>query len=384
MKQIHRTLLAICALVWAGFAESGGQVRGADMTIERVTWGRHIAKEVFLYTLQNESGVRARITNFGATVVSLEVPDRDGKIDNVVLGYDTLEGFADGDGYFGCIAGRYANRIAKGRFDIGGKTYQLATNNGPNHLHGGTIGFNKKVWKSEEVRRENGVGVKLSLRSIDGEEGYPGNLDVAVTYILTSGNDLEIEYEAVTDGPTVVNLTHHGYFNLAGAGSGEILGHEIMIAADRYTPVDETLIPTGEIAPVEGTPFDFRKPKPIGRDIGADDVQIERGGGYDHNFALRGDSGGVPRLAARVVDPRTGRVMEVHTTEPGLQFYTGNFLPKEGKPGRDGKTYRFRNAFCLEAQLFPDSPNQPGFKSPVLKPGEKYTQKTVYRFSTGR
>ncbi len=352
------------------------------MSISKERFGVFRGQEVSLYTLKSESGIDARITDFGAIVVSLTAPDRKGRMRNVVLGYDTLKEYVADDSYFGCVAGRYANRIANGRFSLEGATYQLATNNGPNHLHGGVAGFNKKVWTSEAFEAKGGVGVKLDYLSPDGEEGYPGNLKVSVSYLLTSKGALEVSYEAFSDKPTVVNLTHHGYFNLAGAGRGDILGHDVMIAANRYTPVDENLIPTGELADVKGTPLDFREAKPVSRDIGANHPQIERGAGFDHNFVLRTRKALRPRLAARVSEPLSGRVMEVLTTEPGLQFYTGNFLPKGGKPARDEETYHYRDGFCLEAQYFPDSPNKPDFPSAVLLPGEKYRQRTIYRFST--
>ncbi len=374
-------IAALVAVALCGCAGLTGNAGNTGMSITKAAYGTTEGEEVALYTLKNANGVEVQIINYGAIVTSLKVPDRSGKSDNIVLGYDTLEEYIADDAYLGCIAGRYANRIANGRFTLGSSEYTLAVNNPPNHLHGGKAGFNKKIWDAEEVRRSGAVGVRLTFTSADGEEGYPGTLDTEVTYELTKENELRIDYSAETDKQTVVNLTHHGYFNLAGAGSGDILKHELMIAADRYTPTGESMIPTGELAPVEGTPLDFREAKPIGRDIGADHPQLSYGKGFDQNFILKLAPGKSPELAARVSEPASGRVMEVLTTEPGIQFYTGNFLPN-GKKGRDGKTYNHRTGFCLEAQHFPDSPNQPGFPTTVLIPGRKYSQTTTYRFST--
>ncbi len=326
---------------------------------------------VEIYTLANGKGITARLMTYGATLVSLKVPDRSGNAGDIVLGYDALDAYVENSPYFGSIVGRYGNRIAKGKFTLDGTTYTLAANNGENHLHGGFKGYDKVVWKAEEVRRDGEVGVRFSYLSPDGEEGYPGNLTVAVTYMLTDKNELKLEYEAATDKATPVNLTHHSYFNLA--GGGDLLGHELMINADAYTPVDAGLIPTGEIRPVEGTPFDFTTPHSIGERIG----QVE--GGYDHNFVLRG-GGGKLELAARVVEPKTGRTMEIRTTEPGIQFYSGNFL--DGTiAGKGGAVYQKYAGFCLETQHFPDSPNKPGFPSTILRPGEVYRSLTVHRFS---
>jgi len=336
-------------------------------------------EQVDLYTLTNAHGLRVRITNYGGIVVSLEVPDRRGRQADVVLGYDRLEDYLRENPYFGALIGRYANRIARGRFVLDGVEYHLATNDGPNHLHGGIKGFDKVVWQAQPLRRADAVGLKLSYLSPDGEEGYPGNLQVTVRYYLTNDDALRIEYEAQTDKATPVNLTHHSYFNLAGSGNGDILQHELMINADRFTPVDEHLIPTGELRPVAGTPFDFRTPTPIGARIDQDDQQLHFGRGYDHNWVLN-DYDGSLRLVARVREPDSGRVMEVYTTEPGLQFYSGNFLDSSNV-GKGGKVYRHRYGFCLEAQHFPDSPNKPQFPSVILRPGRKYTQVTVYKFS---
>jgi aldose 1-epimerase len=351
------------------------------MRIDQEAFGQTAeGQEATLFTLVNANGVRAGITNYGGIVTRLYVPDRDGKLGDVVLGYDNLGDYIKETPYFGCIVGRYGNRIAKGKFTLDGKEYTLATNNDANHLHGGLKGFDKVVWDCEPVERDDAVGLKLAYTSADGEEGYPGNLKCRVTYLLTNDDELRIEYEATTDKATVVNLTHHGYWNLTGARR-DILGHELMLDADRFTPVDEGLIPTGELRPVAGTPLDFATPVAIGARINADNEQIRFGGGYDHNFVLNAPAGDGPDLAARVTEPTTGRVMEVLTTEPGIQFYSGNFL--DGTlTGKYGVVYKHRWGFCLETQHFPDSPNQPEFPSTVLRPGEKYETTTVYRFTT--
>lgn len=333
-----------------------------------------------LYVMVNANKMAVAVTNYGGRLTFLQVPDKYGQLADVVLGYDSLAPYLTGNPYFGAMIGRYGNRIAKGTFTLEGKEYQLATNNGANALHGGPNGFHNVLWNAETKQTEKGQSVELTYQSADGEEGYPGNLAVKVTYTLNDNNDLIIDYEATTDKTTVVNLTHHSFFNLAGEGSGDILGHDITIFADRYNPVDEGLIPTGELRSVEGTPFDFRSPHLVGERIGAEDEQLKYGKGYDHNFVLNKD-GNELSLAARVVEPVSGRVMEVWTTEPGLQFYSGNFLTKE-EVGKKGHVYDFRTAFCLEAQHFPDSPNQPTFPSTVLKPGETYRQQTIYWFST--
>lgn len=354
---------------------------GAKMGIEKQPFGKtEDGTAVDLYTLTNINGVEAKITNYGGTVVSLKVPDRNGKLGDIVLGYDNLEGYLKNNPYFGSIIGRYGNRIAKGKFTLNGVEYTLAQNNGENHLHGGIKGFDKVVWNAREVLGENKVGLELTYLSKDGEEGYPGNLSVTVTYTLNNNNELKIDYAATTDKDTVVNLTHHSYFNLAGAGEGDILDHELMINADKFTPVDSGLIPTGELRSVKGTPMDFTQPIAIGARINQRDEQLTLGNGYDHNWVLNITEGYLT-LVARVYEPKTGRVMEVFTTEPGMQFYTGNFL--DGSiTGKDGKVYHQRYGFCLETQHFPDSPNKPEFPSTVLKPGEKYMTTTIYKFST--
>jgi len=333
-----------------------------------------------LFVLTNKNGAEVSITNYGGAVVSLKVPDRGGKLADVVLGYDGIDGYVNDKSYFGALVGRYGNRIGHAQFVLDGRTYTLAKNNGENSLHGGVKGFNKAVWTAKTLSKKDGQSLELSYLSKDGEEGFPGNLKVTVTYTWTDANALKIEYSATTDKKTVVNLTNHSYFNLAGQGSGDILGHLMTIEADKFTPVDSGLIPTGELRDVAGTPFDFRNSTAIGARISQDDEQLKLGGGYDHNFVLRRSAGSSETLAARVVEPTSGRVLEVWTTEPGVQFYTGNFL--DGKAaGKGGATYPKRSAFCLETQHFPDSPNQPKFPSVALNPGERYHTITTYKFS---
>ncbi len=333
-------------------------------------------RAVDIVTISNAAGLQAKIITLGGIIVSFHVPDRNGKPADVVLGFDNLEDYLEKSPYFGAITGRYANRIANGRFTIDGTEYTLATNNGPNHLHGGIKGFDKVVWKIEQARAEDNRAVlKLSYLSKDGEEGYPGNLHCTVTYTLTAEGIFEMHYEAITDKPTVVNLTNHTYWNLAGQGSGDVLAHELMLNADAYTPVDQGLIPTGEIKPVKGTPMDFTSPKTIGSRIDQLDI-----GGYDHNFVLNGKAGRM-KLCARVYEPTSGRVMEIRTTEPGVQFYTGNFL-NGTLTGKNGRVYHKHYAFCLETQHFPDSPNKPQFPSVILRPGQTYRTTTVHKFYT--
>lgn len=331
-----------------------------------------------IYTLTNTKGMEARITNYGGIVVSLKVPDRGGALGDVVLGHDSLDGYLDNPGpFFGALIGRYGNRIGHARFTLDGKVYTLAKNDGENTLHGGTRGFDKVVWTPREL--PDG-GLELTYLSKDGEEGFPGNLKVVVNYRLTDANELKIDYSASTDKDTVANLTNHSYFNLKGAGNGDILDHLLTLNADRFTPVDAGLIPTGELKPVEGTPFDFRKPTAIGARIEQNDEQLKLGKGYDHNWVLSRSGSGLS-LAARVEAPSTGRVLEVLTTQPGIQFYTGNFLDGTIR-GKGGKVYGFRNGFCLETQHFPDSPNKPNFPTTVLKAGQHSHSTTVFRFST--
>jgi aldose 1-epimerase len=332
---------------------------------------------VELFTLGNTAGMQLSVMSYGATIVSLRVPDREGNLDDIVLGFDSLEGYRDHSHYFGAIVGRYANRIGRGRFELDGKRYRLPINDEPHHLHGGTRGFDRVVWECEPFRETRGDGLALRHSSPDGDQGYPGTLGVEVRYLLTRSNQLEVEYRATADKPTPVNLTQHSYFNLAGAGAGDILGHQLTIDADAYTPVDCTLIPTGRIVPVADTPFDFRTPVAIGARIGDPDPQLEYTRGYDHNFVLRREGPG-PMRAARVSEPVTGRTLAVFTTEPGLQFYSGNQL--DGVAGRGGRSYGPHAGFCLETQHFPDSPNQPGFPSTILRPGTRYQSRTVFAF----
>ncbi|MFC5532707.1 aldose epimerase family protein [Rhodocytophaga aerolata] len=326
--------------------------------------------EVHLYTLTNDNGMTVKITNYGAIITSLVTKDKNGNPGDIVLGFDSLESYLKGHPFFGAVAGRYANRIKEGKFTLDGKEYKLATNNGKNHLHGGIKGFDKVVWTPEEINN----GLKLTYKSKDMEEGYPGNLTATVTYVINDNNELRINYTAETDKPTPVNLTNHSYFNLAAGQAKNNLDHVMFIQADKYTVVDETMIPTGELRPVKGTPFDFTTPQPIG-------ARIEQtGGGYDHNFVLIKKTPGEMSLAATVYEPTSGRVMEVYTTQPGVQFYAGNFL--DGSlTGKGGVNYVKRYGFCLETQHFPDSPNQAAFPSTILKPGETYKQATIFKFS---
>lgn len=336
-------------------------------------------REVFLYTLTNARGAVVKITNYGGIITHMLVPDKSGKMGDVVLGYDNVADYIKASPYFGALVGRYGNRICKGKFSLNGKQYTLAVNNGENALHGGLKGFDKVVWNAKELETAKGPALELIYVSKDMEEGYPGTLTSKVVYTWTHDNELKLDYEATTDKDTVVNLTHHGYYNLAGAGERDNLDHEVMIAADRFTPVDKTLIPTGELKAVKGTPFDFTKPTKIGARVNQEDDQIKYGGGYDHNWVLNNSSGRLA-LAATVHDPASGRFMEVFTTEPGLQFYGGNFLDGTNI-GKGGKVYRRRYGFCMETQHFPDSPNQASFPTTVLKPGQVYKQTTVYKFS---
>lgn len=341
-------------------------------------------QEVMLYSLINRNGAKVEITNYGGIVTKLIAPDRNGEQKDVVLGFNTLAEYLQDSPYFGCIVGRYGNRIANAEFVLGQTKYELAKNNAPGgipcHLHGGEVGFDKVVWDATPMIENKMAGLKLNYVSRDGEEGYPGNLEVEVRYWWTNENDLEIEYRATTDKATPVNLTHHSYFNLRGEGQGDILGHILMINAEKYTPVTRGLIPTGELVDVQGTPFDFSTPTAIGERINADNEQLKYAGGYDHNWVLTKNSGRL-ELAATVYEPTSGRLMEVWTTEPGLQFYSGNFLDGH-LTGKRRESYEFRNGFCLETQHFPDSPNQPDFPNTILKPGETYQTTTIYKFKT--
>jgi len=348
------------------------------MTIDKQTYGKTPdGTEVDQYTLADAKGLRVKIITYGAMITSVEVPDRDGKPANVTLHRDSLKDYLAGHPFFGCAVGRYANRIAKGKFTLDGHEYTLATNNGPNHLHGGNKGFDKYVWKAEPVEGDGFVGVKFSHVSPDGDEGYPGELKATVIYTLSNDNELKMDYTATTDKPTVVNLTNHAYWNLAAPGgypgSGDVLGHELTLNADRYLPVDAGLIPLGELKPVKGTPMDFTQPKTIGSRI----EQIE--GGYDHCYVLNKKEGEKLSLAARVVEPKSGRTMEIYTTQPAIQLYTGNFL--DGTVTGGGVAYQKHFALCLETEHYPDSPNRPEYPSTVLRPGETYHEVTVHKFS---
>jgi aldose 1-epimerase len=339
-------------------------------------------QKVLIYTLVNNNGLKAKITEYGATLVSLEAPDKDGKLADVVLGYASLDGYLKGDPFYGKTVGRFANRIAKGKFSLEGKEYTLAINNTPNHLHGGPKGYHSVVWKSEIIEKEGHQALKFTYHSPDGEEGYPGNMDIEVIYTWNDENGLVIDYKATTDQSTIINLTNHALFNLKGECNGDILGHVLTLNASKFTPVDSTLIPTGELRPVAGTPLDFTTPHAIGERIASDDEQIKKGMGYDHNWVIdRKDSSLI--LAVTLVEPESGRKMEVYTTEPGMQFYTGNFI--DGKfVGKTNKPHEYRCGLALEAQHYPDAPNQPTFPSVVLKKGEVYTQTTVYKFGVDK
>jgi aldose 1-epimerase len=334
-------------------------------------------KEVYMYTLKNKNGMTAEITNYGATVVSLFVPDKNGKFADVILGYDSLQSYENGTSYFGAIVGRYGNRIGKGRFTLEGKTYQLTINNGENHLHGGTIGFNKKLWGTDSF---DGHSLKMTLVSPDGDQGYPGALTLTVTYTLGDNNELKIDYFATTDKSTILNPTNHCYFNLTGNPENTILSHVLMINADKYTPINSEFITTGEISNVAGTPMDFRSPTPIGQRINDNFTQLKNGNGYDHNWVLN-DYNGKVREAATVYDPSSGRELDVLTDQPGIQFYSGNFLDGS-EIGKSGVHYQHRTGMCLETQHFPDSPNKKNFPTVELKPGEKFNSTTIYRFTT--
>jgi len=339
-------------------------------------------REVHEYTLANSAGMSAKFIDYGATITSLSVPDRDGKMADVVLGYDFLEGYVNGTEYFGAVVGRYGNRIGKGRFELEGKTYQLSVNNGENHLHGGNVGFNKVLWDAEVLQDSNTPSVRFTYVSPDGEEGYPGAVILKVTYTLTEKNELRIEYEGTADKATILNPTQHSYFNLSGDFENTILDHRLMIEADSYTPVDAGLIPTGELAPVENTPLDFRQEHTIGERIEDSFEQLLLGKGYDHNWVLRDytETGQIYR-AAELYELDSGRVMTVYTDQAGIQFYSGNFLDGSAL-GKGGIVYSHRTGLCLETQVFPDAPNKPDFPSAALNPGQVYRQTTVYQFST--
>jgi aldose 1-epimerase len=397
MNRIHKIfLIGVFALsLVAGFTACRGKetppqektitteapsIGGTTMDIPKEPFGKTPdGTAVEIYTLTNKNGLKTRITTYGGTIVSLEVPDRSGRLADIVLGHDSLDGYLvrKTNPYMGSIIGRYANRIAKATFVLDGVTYHLAKNDGENTLHGGLKGFDAVVWKASPIKEPGAVGLKLSYLSKDGEEGYPGNLTCGVVYLLTDSDELKISYEAKTDKATPLNLTNHSYFNLAGQGEGDILGHELMLEADAYLPAGPGLIPTGEIRPVKGTPWDFTSPKLMGAEI----AKVE--GGYDFNSVLRGGGGELKpegmKLAARVFEPKSGRVMEISTTEPGIQFYTGNFL--DGTIiGKGGKVYKKHYGFCLETQHYPDSPNHANFPSTILRPGQVYRSLTVHKF----
>ena len=381
MPRISAAVRVIYSLLFIAVAVSGSLAE-AKSKMHKQTFGKtEEGQQVDLYTLTNKNGVEVAITNYGGTVVSWKVPDRNGQVADVVLGYDNVKDYEAGKAYFGATVGRYANRIAHGKFTLNGATYTLAKNDGENHLHGGIKGFSKRVWTAKDVSGSNGQALELSYLSKDGEEGYPGNLSVTVVFTLTEENELKIDYSATTDKDTVLNLTNHSYFNLAGQGSGDILSHQLTLNADRFTPVDATLIPTGELRKVKGTPFDFTQPTAIGARINQDDEQLKLGKGYDHNWVLNKPKIGVLTLAAELYEPKSGRLLEVRTTQPGVQFYTGNFLDGTAH-GKEGKVYNYRTGMCLETQHFPDSPNHPDFPSTVLKPGQRFHSTTIYKFST--
>lgn len=378
-----RTFAVFAALVIAGGcsreqpAPTSAPLR--NVTLTQAPFGRTADGEgIGLMTLRNANGIEIRVMTYGGIILSIKTPDKNGRSGDIVLGHDTAEEYFKNPPYLGVIVGRYANRIAKAAFTLDGKTYTLAANNGVNHLHGGAKGWDQAVWKADPFQDARGVGVVLTHTSPNGDEGYPGAVTAKVTYTLTDRNELAVDYEATTDAPTVINLTQHSYFNLSAGASPDILGHQLMINADRYTPVDDTLIPTGELAPVQGTPFDFRTPTAIGARIDQKNTQLERGKGYDHNWVLNAASEGLTK-AARVVEPTSGRTLEIATTEPGIQFYSGNFLDGTIK-GKGGVMIPHRGGLCLETQHYPDSPNHPSFPSTVLRPGQQYRSRTVFTF----
>jgi len=379
MRQIAVLLLGAATAMFTDKTSSKPQTMSA---VEKRSFGKTPeGTAIDLYVLKNKNGVEADVITFGAALVSLKAPDRSGNIADVVLGYKDIDGYVNDKAYLGATVGRYANRIANGKFTLDGKTYEIPKNDGNNTLHGGIKGFNKRTWTAHEVSSANGPTIRFSYLSKDGEEGFPGNLKVEVTYSLSNDNALRIEYSATADKSTVVNLTNHAYFNLAGEGSGDILRHELTLYAGRFTPVSSTLIPTGELRPVKGTPFDFNTATAIGARIDQDDEQLKFGKGYDHNWALVSRKGTGPLLAAEAYEPKSGRLLQVLTTEPGIQVYTGNFL--DGSiHGKSGSPYNRRSAFCLETQHFPDSPNHPNFPSTVLKPGQRFHSVTIYKFSS--
>ncbi len=376
MKSLSLSLLSALAMLLPSCADLLGPRRPVVTrpSIGKAPYGElPDGGSVDIYTLGNANGMEVKLINYGAIVVSVNALDRRGELADVTLGYDSLEGWLKNAPHFGATVGRYANRITKGTFTLDGQTYKLATNNGENHLHGGVKGFDRVLWNAQPIQTATAVGVRFTYLSKDGEEGYPGNLSATAVYTLTNNNELKIEFTATTDKPTVVNFAHHSYWNLAGPASGDVLSHILTIFADQHTPTDKGLIPTGELKAVQGTPYDFNVPTPIGKHI----AEVE--GGYDINYVLRNPAGRVG-IAARVYEPKSGRLMEVYTDQPGLQFYSGNFL--DGTvTGKEGVAYRKHGGFCLETQRFPDSPNKPNFPSPVLRPGEIYKHTMIHRFS---
>lgn len=384
-----RLLILLMVAASLGYLSCGSDDAKSTMEQQNIDTGLEIDKTLFggtpegsadLFHLKNRNGMEVSLTNWGGIIVTISVADRSGNFKNVNLGFDSLSTYVQGNPFFGALVGRYGNRIGGASFEIDGVEYPLLKNNGENHLHGGDKGFDEKLYDAEMIETDEHVGVRLSRTSPDMEEGYPGNLNVEVTYTLDNNNTLAIDYRATTDKKTHVNLTNHAYFNLAGDGSGDILNHFVSINADRYTPVDDGLIPTGELALVEGTPFDFRGATMIGARIDDDHPQIQIGGGYDHNYVLNHEpGGGRMQIAATVYEPNSGRYMEVHTTEPGVQFYTGNFMREIN--GMGGRTYGRRGGFCFETQHFPDSPNKPEFPSTLLEPGQTYNSTTSFTFS---
>jgi len=379
LSNLNRRLMLVASSGFAALALFAGDMVSAvesrlstPMTIEKKPFGKTAdGKPVTLYTLSNNQGNTVELIDYGAIVVSINVPDRSGKKTNVTAGFSSIDGYLERHPYFGATVGRFCNRIAMGKFSLEGKTYSLAVNNGPNHLHGGEVGFDKRMWQVAEVKADNSVGLKFTYVSPDGEEGYPGTLTTVAEYRWDNNNCLTLDLQATTDKPTVLNLTNHAYFNLGGAGSGTIHQHELTLACDQYLPVDESMIPKGVLAPVAGTPLDFTTPHKIGERI----AQLKETNGYDHCFVVKGKAGEL-RDAAKVVDPASGRTLSIKTTQPGIQLYTGNFL--DGKPGNAG--FKTHEAFCLETQHYPDSPNQPSFPSTVLRPGEKFHQVTTFTF----
>lgn len=380
--QCARGMLTVMVLVSQFSCTSSDKTATAGArkaTVVRAPFGVLASQDsVHVFTLTNANGVELRALDYGGLVVSLRTPDRTGTLGDIVLGYDNIDGYVASSPYFGALVGRYANRIAKGRFTLDGTSYHLAVNNGPNALHGGLKGFDKVVWRAEPKQDSSSVGVVLSYTSKDGEEGYPGTVNIRVTYTLTDRNEFAIDYSATTDKATPINLTQHSYFNLGGDGSGDVLGHVVAIDADRFVPIDSTLIPTGALSPVAGTPFDLRQGVAIGAHIDESHQQLKNARGYDHSFAINRTGLGLVH-AVRVVEPKSGRTLDVATTEPAIQFYTGNFLDGTNV-GKGGHVYQRRNGFCLEAQHFPDSPNQPAFPTTILRPGAEYRSRTVYTF----